>query len=317
MNKLSRIVLAAALSISALSLSTAEAATLRADATIDGDTVRLGDLFDDVGDKAGEQIGRAPAPGKRATYDANFLYRLASYHQLSWRPASAFDRIVVTRDSAVVNAEMIRAAVATELADRTDADRLDVDLDNKLVELHLPTGQAATLRLESVSFDQVQGRFNGVVVTPADGPDQTRTMISGRVAAIIEVPVLTKRVKPGEVITAGDIGFTEVRMNRIGAELLRNADELVGQTPRRLITANTPVRARDIQQPQVVNKGALVTMVLQHKSMMLTAQGKALEAGADGAVIRVVNTMSNRTVEAVVTGPNQVAVMKPGATALN
>ena len=58
-------------------------------------------------------------------------------------------------------------------------------------------------------------------------------------------------------------------------------------------------------------------MVLQQKSMTLTAQGKALEAGTDGQVIRVVNTMSNRTVEAVVIGPNQVSVSKPGGTVLN
>jgi len=72
-----------------------------------------------------------------------------------------------------------------------------------------------------------------------------------------------------------------------------------------------------LQQPQVVTKGSLVTMVLQQKSMTLTAQGKALEAGSDGQVIRVVNTMSNRTVEAVVIGPNQVSVSKPGGTVLN
>lgn len=34
-------------------------------------------------------------------------------------------------------------------------------------------------------------------------------------------------------------------------------------------------------------------------------------------MIRVVNTMSNRTVEAVVVGPNQVSVTRPGATVLN
>ena len=319
MNKLSLIALSASLS-AALSLAAAlpaDSATLRTDATIEGDTVLLGDLFDDVGDKAGQPVGRAPAPGRRATYDAGFLVRLASYHQLGWRPASQFDRVVLTRGSTIVDAERVRDAVAQELAGRSEADRLDVELDNKLLELHLPSGQPATLKLESVTYDQVQGRFSAVVVAPAEGPEQGRTAISGRAAAIVEVPVLTRRIKPGEIITASDIGYTEVRMNRIGAELLRDADELVGQTPRRQISANTPVRARDLQQPQVVAKGALVTMVLQHKSMMLTAQGKALEGGSDGAVIRVVNTMSNRTVEAVVVGPNQVTVARPGAAVLN
>jgi flagella basal body P-ring formation protein FlgA len=318
MNKLALIALSAALSIAATaSCNTAEAATLRTDTTISGDTIRLGDLFDDVMGKEDQPVGRAPAPGRRATYDATYLLRIASYHQVSWRPGSQFDRAVVTRTSSVVNAAMVRGAVEAELAARADADRLDIDLDNKLLEVHLPADQPATMKLESITFDQVQGRFSAVLVAPAEGNEQTRTAITGRAAALVEVPVLTRRVKPGEVIAASDIGYMEVRLNRMSAELLRDTADLIGQTPRRLITANTPVRTRDLQQPQVVTKGSLVTMVLQHRSMTLTAQGKALEAGSDGQVIRVVNTMSNRTVEAVVTGPNQVSVGKPVATALN
>jgi flagella basal body P-ring formation protein FlgA len=53
-------------------------ATLRAESIVNGDTVRLGDLFDHVGDKAGTVIGRAPAPGGRAVYDAPFLMRVAA-----------------------------------------------------------------------------------------------------------------------------------------------------------------------------------------------------------------------------------------------
>jgi flagellar basal body P-ring formation protein FlgA len=42
--------------------------------------------------------------------------------------------------------------------------------------------------------------------------------------------------------------------------------------------------------------------------MQLTAQGKAVEDGAMGASIRVTNTQSNRVIDTVVSGPNQVVV---------
>jgi len=50
---------------------------LRSYAVVDGDVVRLGDLFDNVGVKAELAIARSPAPGKRATLDAEWL--------LAWR----------------------------------------------------------------------------------------------------------------------------------------------------------------------------------------------------------------------------------------
>jgi flagella basal body P-ring formation protein FlgA len=45
--------------------------------------------------------------------------------------------------------------------------------------------------------------------------------------------------------------------------------------------------------------------------MYLTAQGKALDDGGQGSVIRVANTQSNRTIEAVVQAAGRVAVQPP------
>jgi len=57
----------------------------------------------------------------------------------------------------------------------------------------------------------------------------------------------------------------------------------------------------------------LVTMVLQTSNMVLSTQGKAVQDGAKGEVIRVQNIESNRIVDATVVGSNQVAVTVPGA----
>jgi flagella basal body P-ring formation protein FlgA len=54
-------------------------------------------------------------------------------------------------------------------------------------------------------------------------------------------------------------------------------------------------------------------MVLQTQNMYLSTQGKAVQDGAKGEVIRVQNLESNRIVEATVIGTNQVAVHVPGA----
>jgi flagella basal body P-ring formation protein FlgA len=68
------------------------------------------------------------------------------------------------------------------------------------------------------------------------------------------------------------------------------------------------VRAGDIAEPIVVHKGDLVTVALNTPGMQLTAQGKAMEDGAMGASIRIANTQSNRVIDAVVAGPNQVMI---------
>jgi flagella basal body P-ring formation protein FlgA len=51
--------------------------------------------------------------------------------------------------------------------------------------------------------------------------------------------------------------------------------------------------------------------------MALTALGRAIESGADGEVIQVMNVQSKKTVQALVVGPNLVQVALPFATLPN
>jgi len=52
-----------------------------------------------------------------------------------------------------------------------------------------------------------------------------------------------------------------------------------------------------------VRRGETVTLVYQAPGMSLSMRTRALEDGAVGQSVRVLNTASNRTIDAVVTGP--------------
>jgi flagella basal body P-ring formation protein FlgA len=57
-----------------------------------------------------------------------------------------------------------------------------------------------------------------------------------------------------------------------------------------------------------IKRGDTVVMVYVAPGLQLTARGKALTDAAVGQTVRLTNLQSNRTVEAVVTGPGTVAV---------
>jgi len=68
------------------------------------------------------------------------------------------------------------------------------------------------------------------------------------------------------------------------------------------------VHRSDLQAPVTVSKGMLVTMIFRSASMVLTASGRALEAGSTGDFITVRNTQTNATIDAKILGPNRVGV---------
>lgn len=205
----------------------------------------------------------------------------------------------------------VEAVLSDALSRVVTVGRLQMELDSRAVELRAPQG-AGGLAVENLYYSPVQGRFAAEIVVTGS---QVRLPVSGRAFGVVQIPVLSRRVIPGDVIGPGDIDWLDVRADQTTSDTAATDAQLIGMTPRRGVSTNQPVRLRDLQSPRMVDKGSLVTITLSTPSMTLTTQGKALQDGGKGEVIRVVNTQSNRIVEATVAGPNVVAVAKPGTIA--
>jgi flagella basal body P-ring formation protein FlgA len=83
------------------------------------------------------------------------------------------------------------------------------------------------------------------------------------------------------------------------------------------VRAGQPVVASDLAEPTLVNRNDGVTLTCETPGMVLTVRAKALDAGAEGDTIAVLNAQSNRVVQATVTGPGRVAVLVGAPAALN
>ena len=287
---------------------TDHAIILRHQITVDGPTVLLGDLFDGLGRLAATPVARAPAPGRRVQVDARWLAAVAKAYALPWRPSSHLERTVIERASVTIEAGAIEDQLRAALAGRGVGATASIRLDNVGQRLHLPTDATPTVAVSSLSHDAKTGRFVAHVVAPAEGAPVVRATVTGRAVEMIEIPVLRRRMTPGDVIARDDIDWIRVRADRIGRATVSEAAKLVGMSPRRPIRPGELVQSGNLQAPVVVAKRSLVTIRLETDRMILTAQGRALENGALGDVIRVANTQSSQVIHAAVTGSGTVRV---------
>lgn len=276
----------------------AHAVMPRETATVEAEVVRLGDLFDVGGPQADAVIGRAPLPGRREVYDAERLRAIARAYDVPWAPSGRYDRSVVERPGRLIDAQEIEqkilAALGSDPADRK------VELSNRGLKLYGATTSADPISVRSVSQDSRSGYFSAMLAVATGETSSTPVQITGRVLTLAAVPVLTRRMLPGEVIKAADVTTISIARTQVGQEAVLDARALVGQTPRRPLRERHPILASEVRAPVLVAKGSAVTMVLEAPGLLLTAKGQALEDGAKGETIRILNTQSNRTVEAVV-----------------
>ncbi|WP_425407653.1 flagellar basal body P-ring formation chaperone FlgA [Hwanghaeella sp.] len=297
----------------------AKPARLITDIRIAGDGVTLGDVFENAGPYADRVIARAPSPGQTATLEARWLGRVARAFGLDWRPTSRYDLATVTRLAHVIPSERITNELLNAIILRNDdlaGERLELQLDNRLLSLNVPKDKPATVGISQLQVDPRTDRFSAFVVAPAQHPHAVRVAVSGQVHRLVEVPVPARRILRGDIVGARDLEMVEMRRSALAANTIVDPADLVGLSAKQTLAMGRAVGANAVQPPVLVKKGGLVTVKLEARNMVLTARGRAMESGGLDDVIRIQNMQSNRVFEAVVTGAGEAAVSLPSQVAL-
>lgn len=306
-----------AVAMTAFVISSAHAAELRSESRVSGDVVTVGDLFDGVTAHADHVLAPAPAAGKALTLNAGDLKRVSDAFQLGWQPATGFEQIVVRRSAQLVDSFEIQSVLQERLAQEAGERRYEMEMADRNVSISLPENAAATVEVEKFSYDPSTGVFKAVLAAPSVAAALSHKDVTGRLYPLASVPVLKKGLSAGDIIGASDIEYVDMREKDVSPNVVRSADKLEGMSPRRGMGAGKPVTSNDIEMPMMVKKGQMVTMVLKNNMIHLTTQGRALTGGAEGDVVRIMNTSSNQVIEGVVSGAQTVSVQGPSMIASN
>lgn len=306
----------AALALLALSMPSASASEplvgssveLRSSAVIDGEFILLGDIFENTGDLTTEPVAYAPDPGRQATYSARWLYQIARHFRLDWQPMSTRDVFVVERASQIISREDIEEELRLAIVEMGAETDLSVSISSRKLEMHLPIDAVAGIEITDLDYDPVSRRLAAIIAAPAGDPLAKRIRVNGSVHQVAYVPTPNRHIARGELISETDIEWQKVDATRIPRDSVMSISDLVGKSPRRGLRMGALIRANEIEAPELVARNSLVTITIDQPLMRLTAQGKALDAGAQGEVIRVLNTRSKNIVEATVTGAGQAVV---------
>jgi len=289
---------------------------LRHSVTLDGDVIRLGDLWENAGDKAEVPLAKAPEPGKRITLESRWLAAVANAYSLDWRPATPFDRTTIERAGRSIDLRAIETELREALTLEGLPSNATIELSNRnSLRILIPVDTDPTVGIRDLSYDPRMNRFSAVVEVPAGAANATRFKVNGSVFTSTRIPVLSHAMNRGEVISENDIEWIDVREEMVRRDIVTNLRQVVGQEPRYPLRAGAPIRTAEIQKPVTVARNSAVTIIVRTPFMVLSAQGRATEDGSVGDVIRVTNVQSKQTVDARVVGPGQVSVIPAGQRA--
>ena len=309
-----------ALALIILGLAPAAAQTpmrLKAAATVTGEIVRIGDLIENAGLATNTPIFRAPDLGQTGAVSARAVLDAVRPHGLIAIDMRGMSEVSVTRASRTIATEEIEALIMRALTARYNlgkTENLKTMFDRDVRPIYLEASVTADLSLVRMSYEPGTRRFDVTFELASGGRGQWR--YPGAAVETVETAVLQRALQRGDIVKASDLVFERRPRAEFSSEPAAIPAEAAGMAVRRNVRAGQPLRAADLAKPELVQKNDTVTLHYEVPGIVLTMRGKALDSGAEGDLISVLNVNSKRTIQGIVTGPGRVTVMATGSAAM-
>lgn len=285
---------------------------LRAEVTVAGSIVTVGDMFEDAGELAATPLFRAPAPGTTGIVGLDAVRQAATRAGLGDYDADAVTRVRVARAATPVDAVTLAGLVAAELDRRgllspgiepeTHFDRPDLNYSAAVSDL--------PARLVDLRYADGSGNFVGrFEIAGIDLPVE----LTGSIEMMTEVPQLARSLPSGAVLTPDDIDMRRVPLKFVATTGVAGLDDLVGKALVRNARAGLTLKATDVAEPVVVEHNALVTVYLHTGAMTLTVKAQALGDASAGAPVDVLNTVTHKILHGTATASGAVEITASGS----
>jgi flagella basal body P-ring formation protein FlgA len=282
---------------------------LRAEATVTGGLVRIGDIVENAGVVANVPVFRAPGLGETGNVPVSQVLEALRAHSLIGLEAGSLTHVSVTRASRAIPPQEIETLITSALAKEQNlGDTKDISLsfDRPLRTVHVEPSFTEPARITQLRYDARSGRFDAMIEIAGVAAN---ARLFGSAFATTEVVTLTRSVARGEIIKAGDIAVQRVSRARVSSDTITDPEQAIGLAPRASAAPDRPLRTAELMKPEIVQRGELVTITYQVPGVTLSVRGKATEGGALGDSIDVVNVQSNRTLRGTIAGRGEVAVI--------
>lgn len=287
------------------------APTLRASVTVTSDVVRVGDLIDNAGSTALIPVYRSPDLGTTGALPVAQVLSVLRAKQVIGVMTGDIKEVQVTRLARTLANKDLETAVASALERRFglgEAANITVTFDRGISDMRLDASNTGALQPVATRYDARSGRFDvAFEVSNDSNPTPTKLRFTGTAIETVEVAVLTRDIDRADLLKWSDITLERRPKAEVSGEPATR-ERTIGMQLRRPMRAGTPIRVADIVKPDFVQRDQSVTVIYQVPGIYLTTRGKAIESGAEGDTVSVLNLQTKRTLTGTVTGRGQVTV---------
>ncbi|MCH1918980.1 flagellar basal body P-ring formation chaperone FlgA [Shewanella sp. A3A] len=123
-----------------------------------------------------------------------------------------------------------------------------------------------------------------------------------------KVVIAAKTLERDTQIRAGDIKLAPFDLAKLNDAALFHAADVLNKIVRRRIQAGQSILSFQLESPELVKRGDMVTLLVKIEGFSASTRGTALEDGKLNERVKVKNNSSEKVLEGTVLGDGQVLV---------
>lgn len=210
----------------------------------------------------------------------------------------------------VLTTDMVAERVSEALQINGAGDKIEAEFMGRHLTIMHRSDKPITFELSNLDYNEQSLRWQGDLRIFEQGKLAEVTSLRGRYASLVELPVLRQRLYDGEIIEEDDIEWQFFPEHRIRKETIYKMGDLLGRSPKRVISKSRPIRAYEVEAPVIVERGDMVQVSFNTPYMQIRTLGEAMEDGAVDDMINIRNSNSGITIRARLIAPGQAQVVQ-------
>ncbi len=255
------------------------------------------------------EIGRAPLPGfHRILNRDTILFRLKQHRiTLQRLLIEGPETIRVTTEHGRIRGEELFQTAKAYLLEKRNGDHLLITPVSLPPDVLVPKGEVR-LKVRPVLNSDPVGSTPLVVEVWVDGKRVRQVSAALRVSLLGEVVVAARARPRHALLQAEDLKMERRDLSALPDRPLMDLGQALGRRTTKPLFKGEVLLRGSVEEPPLVKRGDLVTLIAEAPGLTITAQGRAQGEGGPGHLIRVKNVSSGKEVYGRVESPQVVRV---------
>ena len=186
----------------------------------------------------------------------------------------------------------------------------NTDLDVILQKNETPVANQFKQKSQLIGRTLIRDISKGTILLPAMVENSPGMLLPLASKDMINVVITRETLKPDRKITASDLDSKQVKRYSTAMGYYTQADEVIDLVPKRFITKGTILRHALLKKPDLIKKGAHVTITVTRQGFFISNEGIALEPGGLNDEIQIKVTNSGKIITGIVDAVGKVKIIK-------